>query len=292
MPNFAIDPKSLADINSVRVADMPSVWAWQDRATQADNTVLSDLMRAAKEEQQLSPTRVKQADATLESTILGNKGKRLDNTSKEMSNELEAYLLPKKKISEFKKLIVDGSESDRKVAENKIYEMLRSPDPKTRAIGQQLYPTLKSAADEAYKSDLVTQGQLKVAGANNAAALGRQKNLFEQQRTLQEMRDKAAFDRAQIRKAQAEAGKDPKKWQEIAGSLFMKWRTMPEGEARDEVENEMQFAQTMAERLGPVAAPQVNPATVGNGKLVPGREPMPSPSGAKPGSKENPIILK
>ncbi len=293
IPNaqFAMTPGALAQLGKIRPDYMPDVWAWQNRATQADNTTLADMMRAAQEEEQLSPIRVKRSQADLESVMANTDRTRglIDQdkevtTQKRMANELEQHLLPQKKVTEFAELVTKADDEQRKQAELKVYEMLQSSDPKVRAIGQQLYPTLKSAIDKAYDVDVTTKGQLKVAGANNAAAAARQQELFRHQADLETQRTgratAVAAINAEARKAAAAAGSDPKKWQELAVSLQLKLLATPieNTEAREELAKEIMIAQTMAERLAPQPAPVVDTNKVGGGKLKDARGPMPNPA--------------
>ena len=167
--NLANTPRSLADIANVRVSDMPSVWEWQRNSQQMDQTTLEDMMRAANEEATLSPGRVKRQEADLQSVLLGNQEKQQDITKKTMDNELAAHLLPQAKQTEWKKLLKEASDSDLKVAENEVYNMLRSPDPKIRAVGKQL----ESGLTEAVKQRLQGDQQMRVQSSQNAAAAAR-----------------------------------------------------------------------------------------------------------------------
>ncbi len=287
--NLAMTPRSLADINQVPVSNMPDVWQWQQNATQMDKTTLADMMRAAEEEAALGPGRLKRQEADLQSVLLGNQEKEQDIRGKKMNNELGEYLLPQKKITEWKKLVSDASDSDLKVAENEVYTMLKSPDPKVRAMGKQLEGGLK----EAIKARLEGDQQIRVANVNNAASSARQRELFKHQMDLETIRTgkatAVAAINAEARKKAAEAGADPKKWQELAVQLQVKLQSEAAPEIRQELSTQIQFAQTMAERLAPPAAPQINPDVVGGGKLTPGRGPMPNPAGV---NKPDPLGIR
>ncbi len=217
MPNpnaqFAMTPGALAQLGKIRPDYMPDVWAWQNRATQADNTTLADMMRAAQEEEQLSPIRVKRGQADLESVMVNTDRTRglIDQdkevtTQKRMDNELAQHLLPQKKVTEFAELVTKADDEQRKQAEIKVYQMMQSSDPKVRAMGQQLYPTLKAAIDKKFNVETETAGQLKVQGSANAAAAARNAQTIAANRELEQMR--------------IDAGKYKKKNEETASGII------------------------------------------------------------------------
>jgi hypothetical protein len=167
--DLAMTPKSLADINNVKVDYLPDVWKWQQNASQRDQTTLADMMRAAAEEEAMGPGRLQKQQADLQSTLLGNQEKQQDIRTKTRDNDFNDYLLPQKKITEWKKLIGDASDTDFKMAENEVYTMLRSQDPKVRAIGKQLEGGLK----EAVKARLVGDQQVRVQNIKEAGDTSR-----------------------------------------------------------------------------------------------------------------------
>lgn len=290
--DLAMTPKSLADINNVKVDYLPDVWKWQQNASQRDQTTLADMMRAAAEEEAMGPGRLQKQQADLQSTLLGNQEKEQDIRNKTMNNELGKYLLPQKKITEWKKLIGEASDTDFRMAENEVYTMLRSQDPKIRAVGKQLESGLKEAVTQRLQGDQ----QLRVQGANNAAAMARQKQQQAHQIELEKMRVNRALRVAEIgaaaRKA-AGAAKSPKDWEALATALGQEMLSEKDSELKAVLVQQIEYAQMMAERLKNMP-PQINPEAVGGGKLTdPKAAPMPSAPGMAPkaGTRENPIKL-
>ena len=295
--NFQSTPQNLAAINNVRPDYMPDVWDWQQRAQQHDNTGLADVMRAAQHEAAMDPGRIQKQAADLESVMAQTAGTKLDNTRKGMDNELQQHLLPQKKIQDFKDLILKGSEADEKMAQIEIDKMLRSNDPKVKSYGQQLLDASRKAVEERRKADLDWKYKRQELGITEGGANARQSQRFVHEKEMEGLRTAKAIKVAEIsaaaRKAKLEAGANPKKWQELAVALTMELRQAVDPEIKATLAQELEFAQTMAERLAPVAPPQIDPNQVGGGKLVPGRAPMPQAPGAGPklGTRENPIKL-
>jgi hypothetical protein len=295
--NFQSTPQNLAAINNVRPDYMPDVWDWQQRAQQHDNTGLADVMRAAQHEAAMDPGRIQKQAADLESVMAQTAGTKLDNTRKGMDNELQQHLLPQKKIQDFKDLILKGTEADEKMAQIEIDKMLRSNDPKVKSYGQQLLDASRKAVEERRKAALDWKYKSKEIGATQAGANAQQAARFVHEKEMEGLRTAKAVKVAEIsaaaRKSASSNGADPKKWQETANKLFAELRAEQDPEIRQRLSEELQFAQAMAERLAPVAPPQIDPSKVGDGKLVPGRAPMPQAPGTGPklGTKENPIKL-
>lgn len=288
--NFQLNPQSLAQLGNVRPDYMPDVWQWQENAAQHDQVGLADLMRAAQHEKQMDPGRLQRQEADLQSVLIGNTGKTLDNEGKvltnkktAMENEVAEYVLPKKKEAEWRKLLTGISEEELKGAEAEVRKLLISSDPKQRAIGKQLEGGLKEALTARFQGDQ----QMRVQGSANAAAMSRQNDQQAHAIELEGMRTAKALAvqqlRGEVAKAKQGAGLNPKKWQELAVSLAVKLQNETDPDIKAQLNDELQFAQQMAERLAPVAPPQVDPTRVGGGKLRPGRDPMPSaPSVGKP----------
>jgi hypothetical protein len=295
--NFQSTPQNLAAINGVRPDYMGMVWDWQQRAQQHDQTGLADLMRASQHEATMDPIRVQQGQATLADTQAGTAGKLLNNEEQRMKNEVAQHVLPQAKIQAFKDLILKGTEGDEKMAQIEIDKMLRSNDPKQRAYGTQLLNTSRKAIDEKRKEALAWEFKQKELAMTEGGANSRQAALFAHQKDLETMRTGRATAVAAIsaaaRKAKLDAGANPKKWQELAVSLAVSLRSEQDPEVKAMLQEELTFAQQMAERLTPAQAPVIDPTKVGDGKLKDPRGPIPQAPGAGPklGTKENPIKL-
>jgi hypothetical protein len=246
-----------------------------------------DMMREAQEQQALGPGRLAKQRADLESTQASTQSTLLGNKKLGMENEVMEHTLPQVKIQAAKDLILKGSEADRKMFEHKVYEMIQSNDPKQQAYGKPLYSTLKSTIDAETKESRERESkrlELAQQGRNSIATV---KATGEEQRKLEDIKTNAKIRVAEInnitKKLKLEAAADPKKWQELAVKLAVALRNEKDPEARAALNDELQFAQTLAERLAPQPQPQVNPGAVPNNVLVPGRNPtIPSAPGVKP----------
>lgn len=174
VPNFAMDPKSLAEISNVRPSYMPQVWQWQQNAGQADAASLADMARQAQFNQQEDPIKLQQLQATLASTLANTEHTQQQTRGTKLQNDLAEKVFPDAVHTKLKQLIAEGDKADQEHAEMQIYNMIRSPDPTIRAKGNALLPTLKSAIEEKNKGDqLARVANIHEAGSDrrNAASI-------------------------------------------------------------------------------------------------------------------------
>lgn len=237
-----------------------------NRTKQSDEIGLQELMRQQQFNQQADPMRLQQMSVANETS--------LQNLHQLKRNNREAdELSPHKVMAEYKGYLQRAGEADIAMAEQKWREMAMSNDPKIADLGKRGLATTKDFIMQKMKDDadmarVRQQGANQLAVANVGAA----------------SREKVAALAAAARREQAQL-KTPKDWQEYAVRQQMLLTQEDDAEARRALEQNILYAQTMAERLRP---PQqvMNPELTGGMQVDP-RGAVPTPPAAKPNAAQH-----
>lgn len=231
-----------------------------NRTKQGDELGLQELMRQQQFNRQADPMRLQQLQ------IANDQG--LQTLHQLRRNNKEADAVSAEKImAEYKGYLQKAGEADIALAENKWREMAMSSDPKIADMG---------------KRGLATTREFLLKKQDNDAAMERQKQQSATQLEVARIgagsRERVAALAAQARKEQATL-KTPKDWQEYAVRQQMLLTQEADPAARAALEQNLIYAQGMAERLRP---PQqvLDPAMTG-GMYQDPRGSVPTPPAAK-----------
>jgi hypothetical protein len=278
LPQMLNTPQDLVAAGNVKPQYLWALDQYMQNAQQGNQMGLAEMQRQAQQNTAMDPLLLAHQrllnsgqDLSNQTAQAGLPGVTATSRKSVAQADLAEYLLPQEKIAGFKKLVAEGDENDRKHAEEQIWTMLRSPDPKQQAIGKQLRGTMEDAI-KGSEAAAVKMAEIKQQGANSMAV----------ERLRQEGR-LAVAKVAAAAKREAAGAKSAKDWQGLATKWASDLFSEEDPEAKQTIRNNIEYAQSMAERLKP-ATPQVNPEALprnpdGSPLMVPARPTMPTPPG-------------
>lgn len=237
-----------------------------NRTKQSDEIGLQELMRQQQFNQQADPMRLQQMQTANDTSL---------QTLHQMkrSNREADFVSEKKMQAELIGYLSKAKQGDIDLAVSRLQEMALSEDPQMASKGRFLLQgtkefLLQKMQDEAAMARTKQQGANQLEVANVGAA----------------SREKVAALAAAARREQAVL-KTPKDWQEYAVRQQMLLTQEDDAEARRALEQNILYAQTMAERLRP---PQqvMNPELTGGMQVDP-RGAVPTPPAAKPNAAQH-----
>lgn len=229
---------------------------------QADTLGLEELMRKQAQSQRMDPLLVAEQELRNRGLTLGNQKSGYELASLGRKDRMETELWDQTKATELAKLLDQEGAANAKTFEQGIYKQLQNT-PK----GSPQYKALVGALE-------TTRGWIEKR-RDQDFDLEKQRRLFEQQRSLEDMRQKGRVALGNLRR-DVTGTKDPKKLEELLTSYTQQALSMPPGPERDELEQQIAYTRSLMNLVKPVA-PVVNPAAVGGGMLEdPSTRPMPA----------------
>lgn len=247
------------------------------QSQQADQIGLQELMRKQQFETQMDPLRVQQQQNDVNIGLQDLYGKTRANKEADFTSNARMQ-------SELKKHLAAATDSDVHMAYNKFRMMAASENPHERALGVAGLQT----TDEFIKNAATLRSHEKVAGMNNNTQIKLEQMRIDAGKYDKVNRFAVGFE-SELAKAQGAAKKLA-----VVQQYKALAKTDPDLASKMEVLDilEMRLAPQAAAEL---AASQQKPGQVDVQGLTNGQVPT-TPSlpivPAKPGSKENPIVLK
>lgn len=229
---------------------------------QADTIGLEELMRKQQQAQRMDPLLVAEQELRNKGLTLGNQKNDYELASLGRKARMETALWDQTKATELAKLLDAEGAANAKSFEQGIYKQLQ-----TTPKNSPQYKALTGALE-------TTRGWLEKR-RDQEFDLEKQRRLFDQQRQLEDMRQKGKLALGNLRKDIAST-KDPKKLEELLAIYTKQALEMSPGPERDELEQQISYTRNLMNLVRP-PVPLVNPAAIGGGVLEdPSSRPMPT----------------